>query len=135
MNNVNKAQQQQQQQLVRGAIYMVNLPNAGGSIQQNTRPCVLISNNMANKFSSVLHICPISSQVTSKSKLPTHIRMSSNCGLQRESIALCEQVMLVNKSTIMNKVGFCDTETMERINQGILIQFSMAQINNNIAYA
>ena len=129
------SQVQQLQQLVRGAIYIVNLPDSGGSIQKNTRPCVLISNNMANKFSSVLHVCPISSQVTSKSKLPTHIRMSGNCGLQRESIALCEQTMLVNKNTIMNQVGFCDEETLERISRGVAIQFGITDARSNVVYA
>ena len=121
MQVINKVQQPQQ--LIRGGIYIVNLPNSGGSIQSKQRPCVLVSNNMANFYSSVLHVCPISSQV-SKAKLPTHIRMK-NCGLVRESIALCEQLMLVNKDTILNKVGHCDEETIKMISRGIAIQIGL----------
>ena len=123
-----------QQQLIRGAIYIVNLPSSNGSIQQNIRPCVLISNRMANLHSSVLHICPISSKI-SKSKLPTHISLSKECGLLRDSIALCEQTMLVNRDIIMNQVGMCDEETLLRISKGIAIQFGLVDARSNIAYA
>jgi len=132
LNNVQKPQQ-----LIRGGIYIVNLPNNGGSIQHSTRPCVLISNNTCNRFSPVLHVCPISSQTLSKSKLPTHIPMSkNNCGLIRDSIALCEQTMLVNKDVInMDQVGFCDEETLLRISRGVAIQFGLVDLRNNVAYA
>lgn len=125
------------QQFNRGEIWLVNLGEGKGSIQSKIRPCILISNNMANVHSPVVHICPISS-VTTKSKLPTHISINKNVsGLLRDSIALCEQVMLVNKDKdiFLKKVGFCNSETMERIDQGILIQFSIAQKNNNVQCA
>ena len=126
---------QMQKELKRGDIYIVNLPDAKGSIQSKQRPAVIISNNLANHYSPVLHICPLTS-VTSKSKLPTHIGISRNCGLIRDSIALCEQTMLVAKSACLDKIGICDTETLRRIDQGIAIQFGLIQLNkNNIAYA
>jgi len=126
---------QTQKELKRGDIYIVNLPDARGSIQNKQRPAVIISNNLANHYSPVLHICPLTS-VTSKSKLPTHIMINKNCGLIRDSIALCEQTMLVTKSACLDKIGICDTETLRRIDQGIAIQFGLIQLNkNNIAYA
>jgi len=127
---------QMQKELKRGDIYIVNLPDAKGSIQSKQRPAVIISNNLANHYSPVLHICPLTS-VTSKSKLPTHIMISRNCGLIRDSIALCEQTMLVAKSAVIgDKIGACDKETLKRIDQGIAIQFGLTQLNkNNIAYA
>lgn len=121
INNV-----QQPQQLIRGGIYIVNLPNSGGSIQKNMRPCVLISNNACNRFSSVLHICPLTS-VASKSKLPTHIAISrNNSGLLKHSIALCEQVMPVTKSSVGIQVGSCSEMDMKRISKGIAIQLGIS---------
>ena len=115
----------QPQQLIRGGIYIVNLPNSGGSIQSKQRPCVLVSNNSCNNFSPVLHVCPLSS-VTTKAKLPTHIMVNrGKSGLLRDSIALCEQTIPINRSDIMNQVAFCDEETMSRISRGIKIQFSL----------
>jgi len=123
MQVVNKVQQPQQ--LIRGGIYIVNLPNSGGSIQSKQRPCVLVSNNSCNNFSPVLHVCPLSS-VTTKKKLPTHILVNRvKSGLLKDSIALCEQVIPVNKSDIFNQVAFCDEDTMLRISIGIKIQFAL----------
>ncbi|OHD20789.1 MAG: hypothetical protein A2Y34_07090 [Spirochaetes bacterium GWC1_27_15] len=123
-------------ELTRGAIYIVNLPDASGSIQTKQRPAVLISNNLANRYSSVLHICPLTS-VTTKSKLPTHIPVSMNCGLLRDSIALCEQTMLVTKDCVIkDKIGVCDEETMKRIDHGLMVQFNLIQTNKKeIEYA
>jgi len=125
-NVINKFQgNNQPQQLVRGGIYIVNLPNSGGSIQSKQRPCVLVSNNSCNNFSPVLHVCPLSS-VTTKKKLPTHIMINrAKSGLLKDSIALCEQVIPVNKSDIMNQVAFCDEETMRMISRGIKVQFAL----------
>ena len=123
MQVVNKVQQPQQ--LIRGGIYIVNLPNNGGSIQSKQRPCVLVSNNMANFYSSVLHVCPLSS-VTTKKKLPTHITVNRvKSGILKDSIALCEQVIPVNKSDIFNQVAFCDEDTMRMISKGIKVQFAL----------
>jgi len=115
----------QPQQLIRGGIYIVNLPNRRGSIQSKQRPCVLVSNNSCNNFSPVLHVCPLSS-VTTKKKLPTHIMINRvNSGLLKDSIALCEQTIPVNKSDILNQVAFCNEETMLRISRGIKVQFAL----------
>lgn len=121
-------------ELTRGSIYIVNLPDANGSIQTKQRPAVLISNNLANRHSPVLHICPLTS-VTTKSKLPTHIFVNKNCGLIRDSIALCEQTMLVNKDVFGDQIGSCDEETMLRISKGIAVQFGLVETKNNMAYA
>jgi len=121
INNV-----QQPQQLIRGGIYIVNLPNSRGSIQSKQRPCVLVSNNACNRFSPVLHMCPLSS-VATKAKLPTHIAISrNNNGLIRDSIALCEQVMPVTKSSVGIQVGICSEVDMKRIGKGIAIQLGIS---------
>jgi len=126
----------QQREYKRGQIYIVNLPEGKGSIQSRTRPCVLISNNLANHYSQVLHVCPVTT-ATLKSKLPTHIGISKKNGLLKDSIALCEQVMLVTKDSLINFAGCCDEDTMKRIDRGIAIQFglltNLERIKNNYA--
>lgn len=119
---------QTQQELRRGDIWIVNLPESNGSIQTKQRPAVLVSNNLCNHYSTVQHICPLTS-ITTKSKLPTHI-MIKNCGLLRDSIALCEQSMPITRDSFIAKIGVCDEETMMRISQGISIQFGLAQLEN-----
>lgn len=122
--------------MYRGEIWLVNLPDNGGSIQKRQRPCVLISNNKANHFSPVIHACPITTQ--KKKDLPTHVEISTACGLLTNSTVLCEQTMLITKDMLVKQVGKCDSFTMNKINNALSIQFGLFQeieVKNKLVYA
>jgi mRNA interferase MazF len=116
------------QEIKRGQIWLVDLPEVGGSIQSKTRPCVVISNNLANRHSPVVHICPITSSKT-KSKLPTHSEIGRESGLLEESIALVEQSMLVNKDVFKVCIGHCNENIINGINRCLAIQFDLVNKN------
>lgn len=131
INNV----QSKKQEFIRGGIYLVDIGVGKGSIQGKVRPCILISNKACNTYSSVLHCVPVSS-ATTKSKLPTHITLiSKETGLIRDSIALCEQTMLVTKDSIGRQLGFCNENIMKMISNGVAIQFGLIEVKNNVVYA
>ena len=44
-----------------------------GSIQGGMRPMVVVSNNLANKFSPVITVVPLTSRTYKKRYLPTHV--------------------------------------------------------------
>ena len=119
----------------RGEIWLVNLPENGRCIQNKIRPAIIISNDMANKYSPVIHVCPISSK-NSKNNMPTHVELTTNCGLTTNSTALCEQSMLISKDIFMRKVGECDSFTMHKIDAALSIQFGLEKPNRlQLAYA
>lgn len=124
------------QEFRRGDIWIVNIPESKGSIQNKQRPCVLVSNNVCNHYSQVLHICPLTS-ITTKSKLPTHTYVSKDLGLLMDSLVLCEQIMPVTKDDFIQKISVCDQETMTRISKGMAIQLGIIDIENknNAVYA
>lgn len=115
----------------RGEIYLVNLPESGRSIQSKLRPAIVISNDLANKYSPVIHVCPISSK-SNKNNLPTHVELSTRCGLITISTALCEQSMLISKDVFIKKIGQCDNLTMLRIDDALKIQFGLTKQNNPV---
>lgn len=128
MNGINK-------EFRRGDIYIANLPESKGSIQSKQRPCVIVSNNLCNRYSPVLHVCPLTS-VKTKSKLPTHSYISKSLGLIVDSIALCEQLMPVTRDVFQDRIGFCDEETMGRITKSMAIQLGIIELENkDSAYA
>lgn len=52
---------------------MADLPkDKGGSLQSGFRPVIIVSNNLANEYSSVITILPMTSR-TEKKKMPTHV--------------------------------------------------------------
>lgn len=115
------------QQIHRGAIFYVDLGQADGtSVQAGVRPAVIVSNEKANKFSSVISICGISSRVQTKAAIPTHIFLSAKkTGLNRDSICLCEQPISVSKDKLIHYVTTLSEEDMERVSEGLRIQLSL----------
>jgi len=108
--------------LKRGEIYMVNLESKGvSSIQTGRRPCIIVSNERCNQHSPVVTIIPLSSKMT-KAKLPTHVLLGAECGLQMNSISLCEQIQSCDTKNIEFKVGTCTELKMKSIERAIKIQ-------------
>ena len=98
-----------------------------GSIQGGMRPVVVVSNNMANKHSSVITIVPLSSQISKKRNLPTHVFVSAyrSQGLDQHSIALCEQVTAIDYARIIENIGKVDPETLARITEAVQVQIGV----------
>lgn len=108
-----------------GDIYMTQLDEQPkGHIQAGMRPVIVISNDMANKYSSVITIIPVTSRIKKK-KLPTHVYMK-DCGLTRPSIALAEQIMSINKSRLRRRMGSIKrTEYEKKLKKAIEIQLKL----------
>lgn len=119
----------------RGSVILCNLCSVdtkNGSIQFGLkRPCIVISNNLNNNFSNVLTVIPLSTSKFKK-KLPTHVEIDkTNSQIERDSIALCEQPILVNKDNIIRELFMLDDTLMEKINIGVMIQLGLTQFAMN----
>lgn len=95
-----------------------------GSMQGGMRPVVVVSNNMANKHSTVLTVVPLSTKINKKKNLPTHVFVSAykSEGLEQHSIALCEQVTSIDYVRIIENMGKVDKETLDRITKAVQVQ-------------
>ena len=89
-----------------------------GSMQGGMRPVVVVSNNMANKHSTVI------TKIFKKKNLPTHVFVSAYRaeGLEQHSIALCEQVTALDYGRIIENMGKVDEETLARITEAVQVQ-------------
>lgn len=88
----------------RGEIYLVDLNNHVGSEQSGLRPALIVQNNIGNACSPTTIVCPLTSQV--KTNAETHVVLTpADCGILKNSIVLCEQVRVVDKTRLIRKVG------------------------------
>src|SRR5690554_2778533 len=115
--------------MVRGEIWLAELPMSNNSIQYGLRPVILVSNDKALRHSPVIHAVPITTR--KKSNLPTHVEIGTEVGLKQQSIALCEQSMLIAKDSLVKNIGYCDCHTINRINNALMIQFGLDDICSN----
>lgn len=112
----------------RGDIIWVNFgeDNIIGSEQSHKRPCIVVSNNLGNKFSPVVTVAVITSKIN-KTKLPTHIMIGIECGLPRESIILAEQIKTVSKERITGIIGKANQEVLNKLNKALEISISVGE--------
>lgn len=112
-------------EITRGSIVMVDLPLGNSSVQGGTRPAVVISNNKGNKFSPVLIVVPLTSRV--KKCMPTHhtIEPSMINGLSKTSIALAEQIITVGKDMVRNIVGTLEEVDVNFINHKVMTSLAL----------
>lgn len=111
----------------RGDIYYLNFGRQTGSEQSGLRPVVITSNKMANKYSPVVLVSPITSSFNKK-ELPTHVRLKHElCGLQRDSQVLLEQIYTVDKKRLGDYIGSIDDETMDKVNYALEISMQIGR--------
>ncbi|MDR3626743.1 MAG: type II toxin-antitoxin system PemK/MazF family toxin [Ignavibacteriaceae bacterium] len=106
--------------ILRGDVYFVDLNPPKGSEMAKERRCVIVSNNIINKFASTVIVCPITDSHGKTS--PFHIPVSPpNGGLTKESIIHCGQIRTIDKSRIKNKTGELTEDKMKEVSRGISI--------------
>ena len=104
-----------------GQIWYMQKRDAQGHIQQGDRPVLIVSNDINNNHSPIVNVVPLTSNLDKK-PLPTHCEIISS---PHKSIALCEQIMTINKDELINCIGECKTFEMRQIKICLMIQFKI----------
>lgn len=119
----------------RGQIYWVDFgtDNIVGSEQRNKRPAIIISNDLGNKYSPVISIAIITSQLT-KAKLPTHIELEATKenGLTKKSIVLTEQIKTIDKQRLIDCIEYIGNYDMLKVDKAIEISLGLQKIPNKV---
>lgn len=87
----------------RGDIYYVDFGCGVGSEQGGIRPAIVLQNNKGNHYAPTVMVAPITT--AKKHKLPTHVPVYPKDGMRVTSIALYEQIMTIDKTRLVNKIG------------------------------
>jgi mRNA-degrading endonuclease toxin of MazEF toxin-antitoxin module len=113
-------------------VYFLYLPpnefTENSGIQQTTRPCIIISNNMFNEHAPVVNVLPITTKAkTSPVHIPVYIEAT-----QKLSYILCEQCMTVTKHQLINCIGHLEDEYASMILERLKFQFSVHQNTSEV---
>ena len=109
----------------RGDIYYADFGIGVGSEQGGIRPVVIVQNNVGNKYSPTLIVAPLTSKLM-KTKLPTHVMIrTSESGLAKDSIALTEQIRVIDKSRIKDYITSLTGITLARLNEALEISLGL----------
>ena len=114
----------------RGDIYYADLSPVVGSEQGGLRPVLIVQNDIGNKHSPTV----IAAAITSKqdtAKLPTHITVSTGCGLSRDSVVLLEQIRTLDKRRLREKMGTLDKSSMTAVDTALSLSMGLLAIHNS----
>ncbi len=109
-------------EIKRGQIYLTVL-NGTGCEQKGKRPVLIIQNNVGNKYSPTTIVVPVSS-CNKKNNLPVHVKIS-NRKLYKRSIALCEQIQVIDKSRFLRKLCTISEKELHEINKALKISIGL----------
>jgi len=122
-----------QDTIKRGDIYLVNLnlPAKKGeeqseqrSEQRGFRPTLIISNDFGNENSPTVIVAAITSN-RDKPELPTHVAVSTDCGLKRESIILLEQLRTLDKRMLKRYIGSLNENQMKEVDAALAVSLGI----------
>ena len=96
-------------------IWYAALPAVPGShVQSGMRPVVVVSNDTANRYSPLISIVPLTGTLK-RADIPAHTVIHSRF-LHCPSMALCEQIMTIDKSQLKMRLG-----AVERLHERLAI--------------
>lgn len=108
----------------RGDIYLANLNPYKGSEQGGKRPVIIIQNNVGNHYSPTVIVTAVTSRFFKKRALPTHVPLD-NEELEKNSLALLEQIRTIDKSRLIRKIGRVSEEKMKEIGAAIHVSLDL----------
>lgn len=113
-----------------GEIWMCNLIEKEGSIQNGYRPVLVVSNDKNNTYSPTINIIPITTKMN-KRKLPVHVELWNyqRYGLTAPSTLMVEQTTTVALSSFDKCVGkIADKNVLGDISRAMRVQFPVIAI-------
>jgi mRNA interferase MazF len=111
----------------RGDIYFADLRNQVGSEQGGVRPVLIIQNDHDNRYSDTTIVIPLTNQEKSK-QIPTHVDIKYNMKRSnnvRNSFTLTEQIKVIDKKRLKNKIGIIDNEDLKKVEEAIKISLAL----------
>ncbi|WP_375468032.1 type II toxin-antitoxin system PemK/MazF family toxin [uncultured Nostoc sp.] len=105
----------------RGEVWLANLDPTKGSEQRGTRPVIIFQDDIVAEFSTTVIIIPLTTNLRRVS-LPTCLLIQSGeGGLERDSVALCHQLRVIDKTRLQIKVGVLTLEILTILEGKVLL--------------
>ena len=107
----------------RGEIWLVNFNPARGSEQKGMRPALVIQNDIGNEVSPITIVAAIS---TSLKIYPINVKIKSlESGLDRNSTVKLNQILTIDKSRLIKKLGKLDTSKMNKVRSALILSLGL----------
>lgn len=98
-------------------MWLADLSPTKGTEQAGIRPVLIVQTDRANPHSPHTIVVPFTTRIRQK-LLPSHVFVpAGEGGLNRESVLLCEQIRVIDKSRLIAKLGELTAERLREVNE------------------
>lgn len=108
-------------QIKRGEVWLANLNPTQGSEQAGIRPVIIFQNDIVSQFSTTTLAIPLTTNQR-RASLPICMAIAQgDGGLVEDSVALCFQMRVLDKTRLIRKLGQLSAETITQLEAVVLI--------------
>ncbi|MGL4498425.1 MAG: type II toxin-antitoxin system PemK/MazF family toxin [Planktothrix sp.] len=108
-------------EIKRGEIWLANLNPTQGSEQAGIRPVIIFQNDIVSQFSTTTLAIPLTTNQR-RATLPICVAIAQgDGGLLENSVALCFQMRVLDKTRLVRKLGQLGRETITQLEAVVLI--------------
>lgn len=105
----------------RGEVWLVDLNPSKGSEQGGKRPVIVFQNDVVSQFSTTLIVVPLTTNLR-RASLPTCLLIPcGEGGLDRDSVALCHQLRVIDITRLLSKLGELTPDTLSNLEGTVLL--------------
>ncbi len=106
--------------VTRGEVWLADLNPVRGSEQAGRRPVLVIQTDSINRFITTVLTIPFTTNLR-RATLPSCVLVEAGeGGLSDESVALCHQLRVLDKTRLTNKLGDISLVTLGKIENCVL---------------
>jgi mRNA interferase MazF len=110
----------------RGMVVLVDLEPVLGHEQGRTRPCVVVQNDIGNRYSSTTVVVPLTDSSHIKKPSPIYVLVKKgDGGATKDSYVLCDQIRTVDQRRFRSVFGSLAPETMAAVDNALLISLGL----------
>lgn len=111
----------------RGNVWEVNLePVVGSEKRGRSRPCVIVQNDIGNKYSPLVIVAVITDANNVVKHFPVDVYIGKGeGGFTLDSIIQCNQIRTVDKRRLVKHLGRLSTGTMARVDTALKISLQL----------
>ena len=104
---------------MRGDIYLADLNPSRGSEQAGIRPVILVQRQNLDRFTRTIVVIPVTTNLR-RAQIPCTVLIAAGeGGLSQESVALCYQIVVIDRQRLQRQLGTLSTVYLQRLGEAI----------------
>ena len=104
---------------MRGDIYLADLNPSRGSEQAGVRPVILVQRQNLDRFTRTVVVIPVTTNLR-RAQIPGTVLIPvGEGGLSQESVALCYQIVVIDKQRLQRQLGTLSPVYLQRLGEAI----------------